>query len=175
VNKAWVYFLHRMHSPWFATSCVCACVRAQPGACVCACVYILAVPPATHPVTTRTQRRLQPQYTQSCNLLYVYIAPGCILYIECTQTGEQTGHAHTPGRAHHTSHHPRTHLVWPTPHTPGRAAHTRSCPLWHTPCCNQNTTEVATTTHRVAIGEFSTENMLHPPWLQLVLAQLQLA
>jgi hypothetical protein len=160
-----------MHPPWFATWCVRVCVCNLVR--VCAHVYILVVPcdtPCCNQNTTEVAIT-----TQSCNWLYVYIAPGCIIYIECTQTGEQTGHAHTHGRAHHTSHHPRTHLVRPTPHTPGRAAHTRSCPLWHTPYCNQNTTEVATITHRVAIGAFSTENMLHPPWLQLVLAQLQLA
>jgi hypothetical protein len=149
-----------------ATWCVCVCARV--------CVYWLS--PVTHPVATRTQRRLQPQHTQSCNWLYVYIAPGCILYIQCTQAGEQTGHAHTPGRAHHTPHYPRTHLVRHTPHTPGRAAHTRSCPLWHTPCCNQNTMEVATTTHtKLQLTHFLQRICLHPPWLQLVLAQLQLA
>jgi hypothetical protein len=157
-------------------SCARASVRVQPGGvcarqcacatwcvCVCARVYIYWLSHVI-PVATRIQRRLQPQHTQSCNLLYVYIAPGCILYIECTQAGEQTGHAHTPGRVHNSPHHPRTHLVRPTPHTPRRAAHTRSCPpVTHTLLqpehnggCNHNT-------HRVAIDAFSTENMLHTP------------
>jgi hypothetical protein len=154
--------------------CVCMCNLVR--VCARVCIYWLSL----------RHTLLQPEHNGCCNHNTHRVTIGC-MYILHLSAFFILNH---PGRRANRTH-THTHLgarttprtipahTWSGPahtaHTWARSPHPLLSPVTHTllqpehnECCNHNT-------HRVAIGVFSTENMLHPPWLQLVLAQLQLA